>query len=91
MSNRTYPYQAWVLMPSFKPSEVTIEGPYHKYWSHERDVTSSGKSYALTELYPNKDAAIDAGSILLDKQEAALSKKQANIDKRREALRKAMK
>lgn len=89
MTNRTYPYKAWVLQPSFKPVEVELVGRYASYSIDYGDQTASGKSYPLKELFPTKAEAIAEGHRRLDKQAEDLDKKLINITKRRAALNKA--
>lgn len=88
MEPQTYPFNAWVLTPSFKPKEVTITGPYISTapdWleSDTRNI------HHKNELYPSKAVAIAMGRELLVKQKAALEKRQANINKKHAALDKA--
>lgn len=81
-----FPYNGWVLTPSFKPVETTfVEARYSEGW-HKSE---GGKTYSTQDIYETKDAAISAGHIDLHKQQAALDKKQINIHKRRAALEKA--
>jgi len=55
---RTYPYQGWVLQPSFKPVEITIEAN-NSHWGGEYwDRTSSGKLVNQANVYMTKKAAI---------------------------------
>ncbi len=92
MTTTTFPYAAWVLMPSFKPVEVTFVGFYYEsplYGSwHETD---DGRSYHTGKIHQSKAAAIAWGLADLAKQQAAIDKKQQNLNKRRAALDKASK
>lgn len=82
-----FPYTGWVLMPSFKPVELTFvedhwgDGGWHR--------AESGKDYSIYDIFPDKHSAISAGHVALVKQQLAVNKKQANIIKRRAALEKA--
>jgi hypothetical protein len=88
---RTYPYEAWVLTPSFKPKKVVITHLYKSYSSPNAwDVAEGGKLYSVgSELFATKEEAIEAGWARVLDQEMKLSKQQAAIYKRREALVKA--
>lgn len=88
MSERTYPYKAWVLMPSFKPKEVELVEKYSAYYT-EYDQAAGGKSYHLSELHHSKSAAIAEGRERAAKQSADLAKKQASLAKRIAELDKA--
>jgi len=86
MSERTYPYKAWVLMPSFKPAEVELVSNYGLYY----DETAKGKIYHIKHsLYPTKAAAIAAGRKKIDEQQADIAKRLERINKRIAALDKA--
>lgn len=84
----TFPYTAWVLMPSFKPVEVRfVRKRYDGSW-HE---TAAGKIYRTENVHQDKAEAIAWGLADLAKQQAAINKKQQNLNKRRAALDKASK
>lgn len=85
MSEVKFPYQGWVLTPSFKPVEKTFVSGYAGEW-HD---TSSNQMYHILNIYRSKTEAILSGRSKLEAQQAALDKKQANIEKRRAALDKA--
>lgn len=91
MTERSYPYKAWTLMPSFKPAEVELVNQYSSMPGHQHmDVTAKGKIYyAGINLYPSKDAAIEAGRAQLKAQQADLDKRQERLNKRIAALDKA--
>lgn len=82
--SRIYPRQVWVLQPSMKPIEVTVVKGYSS-WNRVDygDITEKGKIYPLSDIFPTKDAAIQAGR-------DACKKAQADIDKRIENLRKKL-
>lgn len=88
---REYPRQAWVLLPSFKPEEVTVTGPSHPYSTMFEDweATSKGKGYHLKSLFESKAAAIENGREQIEKQRADLAKRQNTLNKRIAALDKA--
>ena len=86
----TFPYTGWVLMPSFKPKQEQFVKAYGDYTNkNDWHITDNGKSVHITEIYGSKPDAINAGGKQLIAQQAALDKKQANINKRRVALEKA--
>ena len=89
MTERTYPYQGWVLTPSFKPKEVTLTSRYRYSSLDYGDLTDSSKLYALCDIFPNKAAAIAAGKKKVCEQQSKLDKAQANINKRSANLKKA--
>lgn len=93
MFERTYPYKAWVLMPSFTPVEVELVSPYSTYYPElygHLDVTVKNKVYSTErDLYPTKSAAIAAGRKQIDEQQADIAKRLERINKRIAALDKA--
>ena len=89
MTERTYPYQGWVLMPSFKPKEVTLTSRYGYASQDYGDLTDSSKLYALSDIFPDKASAIAAGWERLREQQVKLDKVQGNINKRSANLKKA--
>jgi len=88
--SRTYPYKAWALLPSFKPTEIELKAAYASY-SHQDygDVSVTGKVYARSEIYPTKEAAIAGGWARVKEQEATLSKWAESLRKKKVALEKA--
>jgi hypothetical protein len=87
---RTYPYKAWVLMPSFKPVEVEFKEAYSSYGAvRDYDISAKERAYHISEIFPSKEAAIAAGWVRIHAQEEALTKKAANLLKKREVLAKA--
>jgi hypothetical protein len=99
---RTYPYKAWVLMPSFKPVEIEFvgacdddeyceDGEGRPVDADPADITSGSKIYRLHEIYTTKQAAIAAGRALLVRMREAIEKLLVNLDKKSAALNKASK
>ena len=86
MSKQVFPYDGWVLMPSFKPVQVTFVADSHGSFWHMRE---SGRQYCALDIYQSKQAAIAAGRAALDEQQVRLNKKQAHIEKRWATLDKA--
>ena len=82
MQERNYPYLGWVLMPSFKPKQITLTSTYNTWSAGEWDISESGKSYLAAEIFQTKHEAIAYGFAQLSKQQAALDKAQAAIYKR---------
>ena len=89
MTERTYPYQGWVLTPAFKPKKVTLTARYGYASQDYGDLTDSSKLYALSEIFPSKEAAIAGGWARVHAQQSKLDKAQANINKRSASLKKA--
>jgi hypothetical protein len=88
MSNKSYPYDAWVLTPSFKPKQVKFNEPC-RYGEHYGDSTESGKVYHHSEIYPDLKSAITAGWGKVEIQQADIDKRQERLDKKKIALTKA--
>lgn len=84
MSEKTYPYQAWVLMPSFKPKEVELVARARLDW----EESSTGKWYHHTELHSSKAEAIAAGWEKIKIQQADIDKRRENLNKRINQLEK---
>lgn len=92
MTDRTYPRQAWVLQPSFRPKEITLVRKYSSYSSTDYgDESDTGKVYPPNAMFDTKADAIEAGHMRLNKQIATLDKQRIAIDKRAAALKKAEK
>lgn len=88
---RTYPYSAWVLQPSFKPKEVTFVR-HSTNWNGSEDYgceTQSGKCYQRSQIHPTKAAAIAFGREEVKRMQGDLDKKQASLNKKTESLDKA--
>ncbi|MBO9679512.1 MAG: hypothetical protein J7556_14820 [Acidovorax sp.] len=87
MKTTNFPYTAWVLMPSFKPVQITLERISNGSTSYDEwHKAESGKFYHTDKIHPTKAAAIAWGLADLAKQQAAINKKQENLNKRRAAL-----
>lgn len=86
---RKYPYQAWMLQPSFKPVEVTVTESAYAHSYTDWDVLSTGKPVHINLLHPTKAAAIAAGREAVAKAEADLVKRRQNLDKKIAQLDKA--
>lgn len=91
MPERTYPYKAWTLQPSFKPVEVELVSQYGCWGSGcDWDKTEKGKCFNVErDLYPTKAAAIAVGRERVAAQQADLAKRQERLNKRIAALDKA--
>ena len=74
MTQKTYPYTAWRLLPSFRPTQVAIKGQYpnHPYWL----VTDTGRILGVSEVFDTRADAIAAGRAKLE----VMSVKQADLD-----------
>ena len=92
MSKRQYPRQAWMLLPSFKPKELTIVEHYRNWGSGmDWDRAEGGKTYNVDKLFGTKADAITAGRDLIEKARADIAKRQETMNKRIAALDKAEK
>lgn len=93
MTERQYPRQAWVLMPSFKPKEITIVKRSFGYTSTYSgyDESDTGKDYRISDLFDSKGEAIAAGREKVKAMQADIDKRQATLNKRIAALDKAEK
>lgn len=85
MSEKTYPYKAWVLMPSFKPKLETFV--LKTSYGHEESQT--GKWYRPCDIYETKADAIAAGRETAREQQADIDKRQAKLNRRIASLDKA--
>lgn len=88
-TDKTFPYTAWRLTPSFKPveCEVVEHGRWYGTWEWRR-LSTGGRSNA-DDIYATKADAISAGRAKVEAQEQALAKKRASLDKKIAALDKA--
>lgn len=88
MTERTYPYKAWVLQPLFKPIEIElVSRAWIKPWGW--DMSTTHKAYDTKKMYPTKQSAINAGWDRVTWAQADLDKRATNLEKKRIALRKA--
>lgn len=87
--DRTYPYKAWSLKPSFKPFEVELVRRAYDYSYPDWDSANSGTTYNTKLLHPSKEAAIAFGRQEVARLEADLAKRAERIQKRTAALDKA--
>ena len=91
MTARTYPYTAWVLLPSFKPKQVKLVGRYVSYGPDYGDVTEDRQRYDIADIHPTPADAIAAGYARLAKQQKAIDKQVETMKKKKAALDKAEK
>ena len=89
MNQRTYPYTGWVLLPSFKPTEVLFIKPYYLSEPSRGDESGAGKWYPLTWIHPTEEAAIAHGWTEIERMQADIDKRTENLRKKRAALNKA--
>lgn len=84
MSEKEYPFKAWVLMPSFAPKEIElVEGSATVAGYH---ITASNKYYHESQLFESKRAAIANGWSRIDELQAALEKRAESISKKKSSL-----
>jgi len=88
--SRTYPRQVWVLMPSFKPVEITVIEKY-KSWGgeYDGDVTAVGKIYHISAIFESKEDAIKDGRERCVKMRADIAEREEKLRKKITALDKA--
>lgn len=79
-----FPYKGWVLTPSFKPVEVTL---FREVYS-EFHVAENGKWHIKDDICDTKDIAIEMGKSKLERQQAAICKRQEALNKRKANLEK---
>lgn len=90
MSARTYPYDGWVLLPSFKPKKVTFVKNYGSWSGADYgDISDAGKYYPCSQIHESRSDAITEGHNRLNLQQARLDKQLAVMQKRRAELVKA--
>lgn len=83
-----FPYQGWVLMPSFATKELTFIDT--AFATDDWHITEgSSKYYAVDSIYKTKADAVAAGRDRLAKLRLDLAKRAATIEKRQAALDKA--
>lgn len=87
-TKRTYPYKAWILMPSFKPAEVELVR-HSGSVVYDGDYTEKGKYYRRSDQFGTKAAAIEEGWKRVERQEENLRKSAETLEKKRVALLKA--
>lgn len=87
MTKRSYPFNAWVLGGTFIPKQITF---VRLAWNHEPSWhrSESGKDYRDGTFFLTKEEAVAHGRLLLEEQEARLTKQQAVIAKKRANLDK---
>lgn len=92
MTERIYPYRAWVLTPQFKPVQKTFVSKYRSYSSADYgDNAEGGGLYARDRIFMTQQAAIDWAREDIERQQAAIEKKQANLEKKKASVAKAVK
>lgn len=90
MTTRTYPYKAWILMPSFKPVEVSFVKAYSSFSGYDYgDITSAGKTCAVNDIHATKEAAMEVGHARLEALRGKIERMQLGHDKKLAALKKA--
>lgn len=86
MSEKEYPFKAWVLTPSFAPKEIElVEGSTTVAGYH---ITASNKYYHESQLFETKRNAVADGWIKISEQQSALDKRVQGIAKKKATLTK---
>lgn len=94
MPERTYPYKAWALLPSFKPVEVELTARLNESWDYGKKASGTAldgepRLFHIDSLSLTKAAAIEVGRKRVATMQANLDKTQKNINNRSRALDKA--
>lgn len=92
MSERTFPCQAFLLMPAMNIREITVVAEERSGWSQSKwlEQEGSGNTHQLgVKAFYSFDEAHAFGTAMLDAHEARLQKQQQNLTKRRANLLKA--
>lgn len=85
MPQKSYPYTAWRLLPSFKPTQVVIAGTYsanHPYWL----LSDTGRIFGVSEVYDTHADAIAAGRAKLEAMSDKYRAMGVSIYKKTQAL-----
>jgi hypothetical protein len=85
MTDRTYPFTAWVLGGTFIPKEISLVEKSHYSEYH---IDKKGKYHFEGNLFETKEDAIKRGHELLVDQEARMEKARSVIAKKRANLEK---
>lgn len=86
MSDRTYPYSAWLLTRNFQLLEVELVG--QGFASSAYDRTDRGRNYHVAELFLTKAEAVAFGEAKLEALAWELEKRQEGLLKRRLELQR---
>ena len=89
MTEKTYPYRAWVLQPSFKPVQIEIVAEYSSWGGHTWEQSATKKLYNSKELHESEEAAIAYGWKEVERIQTNLDQRHENLRKKRAALNKA--
>lgn len=85
MTNRTYPYTAWTLTPSFSVKQVTLVALYMP-GSTNLHATADHRVLFEDELHATRDGAIAYGWIKIQEGDERIEKLRARQNKRRAKL-----
>lgn len=80
MSERSYPYEAFVVGSTGKVNRVKIVGPAFRHSWPNWDKSESGRNYGIDSLHPTKESAIAAGLAACDAAQAKLDNSQAKLN-----------
>lgn len=91
VNERTYPYKAWVLTPSYKTKQVLLVERYGFYRNGVDYIASeTGRLYAYADLFDSELAAIQEGLRRCDKQQKRIDASLKTLEKKRSTLRKSL-
>lgn len=83
--DRTYPFTAWRLMPSFEPVQIEIVRQYsdlHPEWLYD----ANGRIYIDSTLFSTKDEAVADGRSRVEAMVKKYHSLGQSIEKRSRAL-----
>lgn len=86
MSDRTYPYSAWLLTRNFQLLEVELVGQGFANSAYDR--TDKGRNYHVDELFLTKAEAVAFGEAKLAALAGELERRQEGLMKRRLELQR---
>ena len=84
MTQKSYPYTAWRLLPSFKPTQVVINDQYpnHPEWL----LSDTGRIFGVSEVHDTCEAAIAVGRAKLEAMSDKYRAMGVSIYKKTQAL-----
>ena len=86
MSERSYPYEAWVVGSTGKVKKVKAVRCCNYTWSPGWDILESGKVVKASTLHTLKDDAILSALLACDEAQAKLEKSLAKLAAKRKTL-----
>lgn len=86
--NHMFPFQGWVLSPSFNPMEITLthRSSYNPAYLY---AGVKGRAHLETKIHATKAAAVVWGVEEVSRLQAMIDSRQAGLNKRLSNLKKA--